>query len=294
MAHDHHSHHQVKDYNRAFIIGLVLNIAFVVIEFGYGLKVNSLALIADAAHNLGDVFGLLLSWAGLLASRKVASEKFSYGWKKASIIAAFVNSVILLVAMGTLAWEAILRFKQPVIQTESETVIIVATVGIIINSVTAYMFMSGRKNDINLQGAFLHMAADALISFGVVIAGVLTLYFESSMIDPVTSLIIVLVIVVGTLRLFQKSVHMLFDGVPENISFEQVKNYLQSQPGVVQVQDLRIWNLSSTEVALTAHLIMPHMTSDEHFLEKIEKHLRRHFGIEHITIQLDKKLSHHH
>lgn len=286
MAHDHHSHQKSENYNRAFIVGLLLNITFVVIEFGYGLKISSLALIADAAHNLGDVFGLLLSWAGLLAAQKAASNRFSYGWKKASIVAAFVNSVVLLIAMGTLAWEAILRFKQPV-QMESVTVMIVATVGIVVNSLTAFMFMSGRKNDINLQGAFLHMMADALISLGVVIAGALTLYFELTIIDPITSLIIVLVIVAGTLRLLQKSVHMLFDGVPENISFEEVKSYLLSQPGVVGVQDLRIWNLSSTEVALTAHLVLSRWTTDEHFVKAIKKHLHDRFAIEHVTIQLN-------
>lgn len=286
MAHDHHSHHKTENYNHAFIVGLFLNISFVIIEFGYGLKINSLALIADAAHNLGDVFGLLLSWAALLVAQKVATDKFSYGWKRASIVAAFVNSVVLLFAMGTLAWEALLRFKQPV-QTESVTVMIVATVGIFINSLTAYMFMSGRKNDINLQGAFLHMLADALISLGVVIAGALTLYFELAIIDPITSLIIVLIIVVGTLRLFQKSVHMLFDGVPENISLSEIRNYLLNQSGVINVRDLRIWNLSSTEVALTAHLVLSNWTADEHFVEKIELHLHDQYGIEHITIQLE-------
>lgn len=289
MAHDHHSHQQTKNYNQAFIIGLFLNISFVLIEFFYGFKLNSLALIADAAHNLGDVFGLLVAWAGLLASRKLASPLYSYGWKKASIVAAFFNSAILLIAMGMLAWEALMRLNNPVIQSDNKTIMIVAGIGIVVNSITAFMFMSGRKKDINLQGAFLHMAADALISLGVVIAGAMTLYFQSPLIDPVTTLIIVLVIIVGSVRLFKKSVHMLMDGVPDEISFEKVKIYLKNQVGVEQVEHLHIWNLSSTEIALTAHLIMPNENPDDQFLKKIETVLHDQYGIEHVTIQIDKK-----
>lgn len=296
MAHDHHGHHhhhhhpEPTDYHRAFLVGVILNVAFVIIEFGYGFKVNSLALMADAGHNLSDVAGLILSWAGLAAAKKASSEKHSYGWKKASIMAAFANAILLLVAMGSLAWEAVLRFQEPQV-TDSHTVMIVAAAGIVVNSITALLFMSGRKKDINLQGAFLHMIADALISLGVVIAGALTLYFQSTLIDPITSLIIVAIIVVGSWRLFKQSVHMLFDGVPENISFEKVKNYLQSQSGVQHVHDLHIWNLSSTQVALTAHLIIPNGTPKDDFLQQIEKNLHDQFGIEHTTIQIDKKHS---
>ncbi len=297
MAHDHHAHdhghHHVESYNKAFIIGLILNLVFVVVEFWFGLATQSLALIADAGHNLSDVAGLLLSWVGLIVTRKASSQLHSYGWKKASIMAAFINSVLLLVAMGSLAWEALSRFKETEIP-DSKTVILVACLGIFINTLTALLFLSGRKKDINLQGAFLHMMADALISLGVVVAGVITYYTKLSWIDPVTSLIIVIVIVVGSFRLFKRSVHMLFDGVPESISFEEVKNLLQAQPGVSQVRDLHIWNMSSTEVALTAHLIRPENVTDDQFLKALQHKLSHQFGIQHVTIQVSQQdLSRH-
>ncbi|MFZ3231414.1 MAG: cation diffusion facilitator family transporter [Pseudobdellovibrio sp.] len=287
-THQHQHAHEVKSFGKAFAIGIILNILFVLIEGGYGFKINSLALLADAGHNLSDVAGLILAWAGMVIARKKVNAKHSYGWKKASILAAFANSIFLLVAMGSLAWEAVGRFNEPV-QAEGLVIMAVAGVGIVINSVTAFLFIAGKDHDINIRGAFWHMLADALISAGVVIAGAISLKFNYSWIDPVTSLLIAVVIVFGTWRLFIQSMHLLFDGVPDSIDLEKVKEFLGSQPGVKAVFDLHIWALGTTQIALSAHLQVPEGNEDDEFLAKITDELHHKFDIDHATIQVNKK-----
>ncbi|MFT3954700.1 MAG: cation diffusion facilitator family transporter [Piscinibacter sp.] len=294
-AHEHgHSHghghghvHAPANFDRAFAIGIALNTAFVAIEAFYGWKVDSLALLADAGHNLGDVAGLVLAWAGAAAGRLRPSERHTYGFKRASILAAFANALLLLVAMGSLAWEAIGRLHSPQ-PTQGLTIIVVAAVGIVINGATALLFMRG-GSDINLRGAFLHMAADALVSAGVVVAGVLTLTMGWSWIDPVASLVIALVIVVGTWGLFRQSLHLMVDGVPAHLNLVEVREFLASLPGVAQVHDLHVWAMGTAEVALTAHLVMPDGPADDAFLAAATERLRERFGIAHVTLQSSRK-----
>ena len=283
--HDH-AHHAPTEFNRAFAIGIGLNVVYVLIEAGYGLHVDSLALLADAGHNLSDVAGLVLAWVGALAARLRPDTRHTYGWQRASILAAFINAVILLVAMGALAWEAIGRLQSPA-STEGMTIIIVAAIGVVINAVTAALFMSGSKTDLNIRGAFLHMAADALVSLGVVAAGVLYLWQGWAWIDPVVSLVIAIVIVAGTWSLFRQSIHLLFDGVPEHIDLEAVHAYLSAQPGVVSVHDLHVWAMSTREVALTAHLVIPGGHPGDGFIDEVADRLHDDFDIAHATLQIE-------
>ncbi|HEY8857039.1 MAG TPA: cation diffusion facilitator family transporter, partial [Rugosibacter sp.] len=262
-THDHsvsgHSHghtHGTASFNRAFIIGIGLNVAFVIIEVFYGWRAESLALLADAGHNLSDVAGLLLAWGAVAVSGRAPDARHTYGWQRASILAAFANAVLLLVAMGSLMWEAAHRLHSPV-PVEGMTVIVVAAIGVVINGATAALFMAGREHDINIRSAFLHMAADALVSLGVACAGVLYLWQGWAWIDPVTSLAIALVIIMSTWGLFRQSLHLLFDGVPEGIDLAAVAALLRSQHGVTEVHDLHVWAMSTTGCALTAHLVMP-------------------------------------
>lgn len=284
-SHDHNHSHTVNNFGKTFAIGIILNLAFVFIEFYYGLQIDSLSLIADAGHNLSDVAGLILAWAGLTIAQKKGNSKHSYGWKKASILAAFGNAILLLVAMGSLMWEAFGRFNSAIIP-EANTIMVVAFIGILINSLTAYLFFSGSKKDLNIRGAFLHMLADALISAGVVLTGFLTLKLGFSWIDPVTSIIIAVVIIVSTAKLFFQSLHMLFDGVPDSVNFEEVKKLLLSKPGVSQVYDLHIWSMSTTEIALTAHIQMLSRPTDDKFLIELTTELHDKFKIEHCTLQI--------
>ena len=287
--HDHgHAHvHAPANFNQAFAIGIGLNAAFVAIEAFYGWKVNSLALLADAGHNLSDVAGLVLAWGGALAGKLQPSARNTYGFKRASILAAFANAVLLLVAMGSLAWEAVGRFSAPV-PTQGVTVMVVAGIGIVVNTATALLFMRGSAHDLNIRGAFLHMAGDALVSLGVVIAGGLTLKFGWNWLDPAVSLAIAAVIVAGTWGLFRQSMHLLFDGVPDQIDLGAVKGYLQSLPGVERVHDLHVWAMGTSEVAMTAHLVMPTGHPDDAFLKNMTQQLHEQFDIDHITVQVVK------
>jgi cobalt-zinc-cadmium efflux system protein len=284
-SHNQRHSHEVKNYGNAFSVGIALNLAFVAAEFYFGLKIDSLSLIADAGHNLSDVAGLILAWVGLTLAKKQGNSRHSYGWKKASILAAFGNSVFLLVAMGSLIWEAFSRFNSTTLP-EPNTIMSVAAIGILVNSVTAFLFFSGSKGDLNIRGAFLHMAADALVSAGVVISGFANLKLGYFWIDPLTSILISIIIVIGTAKLFFQSLHLLFDGVPSSINFEQVKNYLLSKSGVSKVSDLHIWAMSTTEIALTAHLQMPSGSPGDNFIAEITKDLHDEFDIEHVTIQV--------
>jgi cobalt-zinc-cadmium efflux system protein len=282
-GHDHS--HAPANFDRAFGIGIALNIAFVAVEAFYGWKINSLALLADAGHNLSDVIGLVLAWGGALAGRLRPDARHTYGWKRASILAAFINALLLLVAMGSLAWEAVHRLQSPQ-AVEGVTIMVVAGIGILVNTATALLFMRGRKSDLNIRGAFLHMAADALVSAGVVVAGGLALWFGWTWLDPVVSLLIAAVIVVGTWNLFKQSLHLLFDGVPDGVDLHAVQAMLESLPGVTRVHDLHVWAMGTSQTAMTAHLVMPQGHADDAFLQHATDELHAHFAIEHVTIQV--------
>lgn len=283
--HHGHHHHAPTDFNRAFAIGISLNVLFVLIESFYGWQINSLALLADAGHNLSDVAGLVLAWAGAWAARIQPDARHSYGFKRASIVAAFINALVLLVAMGSLAWEAVMRLQSPE-PIAGVTVMVVAGIGIVINTATALLFMRGSEHDLNLRGAFLHMAGDALVSAGVVIAGGLALWQGWVWLDPVVSLIIAAVIVLSTWGLFRQSVHLLFDGVPQHIDMPQIQAWLAHQPGVDHVHDLHVWAMSTSQVALTAHLVMPQGAPGDAFLQSITDQLKTQFKIDHTTVQI--------
>lgn len=287
-AGDGHAHgraHDSADFNRAYAIGIALNTVFVAVEAFYGWRVNSLALLADAGHNLSDVAGLAVAWGGALAGSLRPDARYTYGLKRASILAAFANAVLLLVAMGSLAWEAIGRLGAPQ-PVQGATLMLVAGVGIAVNLGTALLFLRGRHGDMNVRGAFLHMSGDALVSAGVVVAGALALRFGWNWLDPVTSLVIALVIVLSTWSLFRQSLHLLFDGVPEGIDLHAVRRELEALPGVERVHDLHVWATGTTQTVLTAHLVMPAGHPDDAFFEAATSRLRSHFGIEHVTLQV--------
>lgn len=288
MAHSHnHGHsHEPTSYNRAFIISVALNTGFVIIEAVYGIFANSLALLADAGHNLSDVLGLLFAWGASILARRLPTPRRTYGLRRSSILAALLNAILLLVASGAIAWEAIRRFVEPS-PVSGGTIIGVAAVGIVINTVSALMFMSGRENDLNIRGAFLHLVADAVVSLGAVLAGIAIVTTGWLWFDPVISLIIVVVIVVGTWQLLQESINLVTDAVPAGIEPLAVRTYLTELPGVTGVHDLHIWGMSTTETALTVHLIMPDGHPGDAFLVEVNKELHDHFSIEHTTIQIE-------
>lgn len=284
-AHGHHGHHHGPvNHDRAFAIGIVLNLGFVAIEAYYGWQIDSLALLADAGHNLSDVAGLVLAWGGALAGRLRPDARHTYGWQRASLLAAFVNSLLLLVAMGALALEAVQRLGSP-LQPAGITMMVVAGIGIVINTATALLFMRGSHGDLNIRSAFLHMAGDALVSAGVVVAGALALKFGWAWLDPAVSLLIAAVIVYSTWDLFRQSLHLLFDGVPDAVNLHQVHALLRGLPGVARVHDLHVWAMGSAQVALTAHLVMPEGGADDAFLKRATDELHQHFDIDHVTLQ---------
>lgn len=286
-GHGHHHHHAPPaDWNRAFAIGIALNLAFVVVEALYGWQADSLALLADAGHNLSDVAGLVLAWGAALAGRLQPTLTRSYGWLRASILAALGNGLLLLLAMGALAVEAVQRLQSPE-PVSGWTVIVVAAIGVVINGITAALFMAGSKDDLNLRGAFLHMAGDALVSLGVVAAGLAYLEFGWVWLDPVVSLVIAVVIVLGTWSLFRQSLHLAFDGVPEGVDLSAVDTCLRSLPGVKDVHDLHVWALGTSHVALTAHLVMPGGHPGDVFFTELAVLLEQRFRIHHPTIQIE-------
>jgi cobalt-zinc-cadmium efflux system protein len=284
MGHGHD--HGTANYGRAFAIGVALNLAFVIAEVIYGRLAHSLALVADAGHNLSDVLGLVLAWGAIMLSRRSPTKERTYGFRRSSILAALINAAVLLISVGAIAWEAIGRLSTPN-AVEGKTVIWVAAVGILINAATALMFMRGRKNDLNIRGAFVHMAADAVIALGVVITGFIMLYTGWLWLDPVASLIIVLLVVHGTWGLLRDSVNLALDAVPEGIDVEGVKEYLAGLPTCVEVHDLHIWGMSTTEAALTAHLVMAQSACDDALLAQTAKELHEKFGVEHTTLQVE-------
>jgi cobalt-zinc-cadmium efflux system protein len=286
--HHGHAHGPVDttDFSRAFAVGIVLNLLFVAVEAFYGWKVDSLALLADAGHNLSDVAGLAVAWGGALAAGVRPDARYTYGRKRASILAAFANAVLLLVAMGSLAWEALGRLRVPQPPADGVTLMVVAGLGIVVNLGTALLFLRGRHGDLNVRGAFLHMAGDALVSAGVVVTGALALMFGWPWLDPAVSLVIALVIVLGTWGLFRQSLHLLFDGVPEGIDLHAVRRELEALPGVDRVHDLHVWATGTTETALTAHLVMPLGDAGDRFLEDATRRLQARFRIGHVTLQV--------
>src|SRR4051812_16846276 len=261
-----HSHsHAPASFDRAFLIGITLNTGFVIVEAVYGFLANSLALLADAGHNLGDVLGLLLAWAAASLAKRLPSARFTYGMKRTPILASIVNAMLLLVASGAIVFEAVQRLQSPT-PVDETTVIWVAFIGILVNGATALGFMAGRKSDLNIRGAFLHMVADAVVSLGVVLSGLAVLYTGWLWIDPAVSILVALVIVVGTWSLLKESVSLSLDAVPSNVDRAAIEAYLASLPGVSEVHDLHIWPMGTTEVALTAHLVRPGATLDDGLL----------------------------
>lgn len=287
MGHEHHDHsHAPADFGRAFLIGIVLNGGFIVLEVLFGLLSDSLALLADAGHNLSDVLGLVLAWIANELAKKSATTRRTYGWKRATVLAALFNALLLLVGVGAIIWEAIQRFGRPV-PVAGGTVIWVAALGIAVNGVTALLFMAGRKNDLNVRGAFLHMAADAGVSAGVMLSGAVILFTGWVWLDPVVSLAVAVLILVSTWGLFKDSLNFSLDAVPENVDPDAVRAYFAALPEVVEVHHLHIWPLSTTEVALTVHLVKREPVLDDGLLDRIREDLEHTFGIGHPTIQFE-------
>ena len=282
---DHRHGHAPADFGNAFLIGIVLNTGFVIVEAVYGWISGSMALIADAGHNLSDVLALLLAWGASVAAKRPASDRFTYGYKSSTILAALFNAGLLLVAIGAILFETLGRIAEPP-AVQGETMAIVAGIGIVINAGTAALFMRG-QHDINIRGAFLHMAADTLVSVGVVVAGLAIMWTGERWIDPVVSLAIVLVIAWGTWGLLKDSVAMSMLAVPKGISESGVRAYLTGLPGVEAVHDLHIWPMSTTETALTAHLVIPSGHPGDGFLREVAHELEHHHRIGHATVQIE-------
>jgi cobalt-zinc-cadmium efflux system protein len=287
-AHAGHGHHHPAPdtMGRAFALGIALNTGFVAVEAFYGWISGSLALLADAGHNLSDVAGLVIAWAALAAAKLQPTERHTYGWRRGSILAGFTNAVVLLVAMGSLMWEAFARLSAPA-PVEGMTMIVVAGIGVVINGATALLFSGAHKHDVNIRGAFLHMAADALVSLAVVLAGLVYLWRGWAWIDPAISIAIALVIVVSTWSLFRQSLSLLFDGVPAHIELAAVRGALLNVPGVVALHDLHVWALASMETALTAHVVLAQEADAGTILHDATQVVRQEFGIAHVTLQLE-------
>jgi len=282
-----HQHAHGNHYGKAFAIGIVLNLIYIVAEVGYGIAADSLALLADAGHNLSDVLGLLLAWGGYALARITPTARRTYGWRGSTILAALFNALLLLAAIGGIVWEAIGRLSDPP-GSHGMTIVVVAAIGTVINTATALLFLRGREHDLNIRGAFLHMAADAGVSLGVVIAGLAIHFTQQAWIDPAISLLIGVVILIGTWGLLRESVDLAMQAVPKGIDPEAVHTYLAGLPGVTQVHDLHIWAMSTTEVALTAHLVRPEATDDDDLLAAAQRELHDQFGIEHMTLQIER------
>jgi cobalt-zinc-cadmium efflux system protein len=285
-GHGHGHSHAPKDFGTAFAIGVVLNAGFVVAEVVYGLRVDSLALLADAGHNLSDVLGLLLAWGASVLVKRASSSRFTYGLRGTSILAALANATLLTLVTGAIAWEAVLRLAHPA-AVEGGTVMAVAAVGIVVNLATALLFMSGRKDDLNVRAAFVHMAGDAAIAAGVVVAGFAMLRTGWLWLDPVVSLVIALIVLAATWGLLKDSLALSLQGVPREVDAQAVGRWLAALPGVAEVHDLHIWAMSTTENALTVHLVYPDGFPGDMCLRGICSELREHHAIGHATIQVE-------
>jgi len=287
-SHHHHHHHEIHNYNRSFGIGIALNVIFVIIEVAYGLYADSLALIADAGHNLSDVMSLILAWGANYLATKHPTNTRTYGLRKVTIMASLISSVLLFVALGGIAWESIERLSSPQ-SVNGGVIIIVAAIGVVINTATALLFAKGQKHDLNIRAAYLHMAADAAISLGVVIAGIAIMLTDWIWLDPAISLLIVIFILLSTWSLLRDSIDLSIDAVPQGINVSEVKNYLLGLENISALHDLHVWAISTTETALTVHLVTTSEFIDNSFLQEIQEHLHHHFNIVHTTIQIENE-----
>ncbi len=286
LHHHHHHHHAPTDFGRAFAIGIALNLAYVLAEVACGVVAHSLSLFADAGHNLGDVLALAAAWVAQRLGSRQPSARFTYGLRRCSILSALGNAIVLLVITGGIAWEAVRRMLEPA-PVAGRLVMAAAFVGILVNGATALLFARGRHGDVNLRGAFLHMASDAAMAAAVVLAGALIWYTGWRWIDPATSLVVSLVIVAGTWSLLRHSLELALDAVPPGIDRDAVESFLRALPGVTDLHDLHIWGMSTTETALTAHLVRPHLPTDDAWLRRAADDLRRRYGIGHATFQIE-------
>ncbi|MDZ7719879.1 MAG: cation diffusion facilitator family transporter [Balneolaceae bacterium] len=288
MPHNHsHSHDQshAKTYGKAFAIGIGLNVAYVIVEATYGLLIDSSALLADAGHNLSDVFSLIFAWFAMAIAQKRPAKKFTYGLRRSTILVSILNALLLFGAAGVIGWEAWQKLYNPV-EIPGNTIMIVAGIGLVINTATALLFMKGQKDDLNIKGAFLHMAADAGVSLGVVVSGLLITVTGAMWIDPVTSFLILIVIVYGTWGLFIDSINLALDAVPKDIDYEEVESFLKDHEEVESIHDLHIWAMSTTENVLSVHIVLKTDKTDQ-FLTEIKEGLREKFKIDHSTIQVE-------
>jgi cobalt-zinc-cadmium efflux system protein len=283
-AHGHS--HAPADFGRAFAIGIALNLGFVIVEVVYGVLANSLALVADAGHNLSDVLGLALAWVASVLVKRMPTQRRTYGLRRSSILVSLFNALVLLIGIGGIAWEAVQRLQHPA-AVASGVVMTVAAIGIAINGITAWLFASGQQDDVNIRGAFLHMASDAAISLGVVLAALAMRLTGWLWLDPIVSLAIVVAIAYGTWGLLRESLDLALDAVPRRIDPERVEAWLADLPGVVAVHDLHIWGMSTTEAALTVHLVKPDATLDDALLARIHREMGERFGIGHVTVQFE-------
>lgn len=286
MGHGH-GHHTSKNYNNAFAFGIGLNLLFVGVEVFYGLLANSSALLADAGHNASDVLGLVFAWLAIWLAGRKPKGRYSYGFKKSTILVTVLNAILLFIAVAFIAADAVDKFKNPQ-PVAGSLIMTVAAIGVVINTITALLFIRGQKNDLNIKGAFLHMAADAAVSLGVVVGGLLISKTGYNWIDPIMSLIIIVVIVWGTLKLFIDSVNLALDAVPRHINIDKVRTYILALNEVHSIHDFHIWGISTTEVALTAHIYVPDSIPDN-FLSNLDDKLHHEFGISHTTFQIENK-----
>jgi cobalt-zinc-cadmium efflux system protein len=290
-SHSHHHHGKVH-HGKAFFVATLLNFLFVVIEAIYAVMAHSMSLLADAGHNIGDVAGLALSWTASWLLTRPASERYSYGYKKTTVLAALANALLLTFATSIIAYESVTRFIHPHAVTE-QIIIIVASIGIVINGGTALLFIKNQKDDLNVKSAFIHLAGDAAISLGVVITGIIIFYTKWLWLDPVIGLLLAVTILGTSMGLMRDSVNLVLDAVPHHIDQSKVRNYLSNLKGVTAVHDLHIWGLSTREVALTAHLVIPeHTFSDDDFYH-VNHALKHQFHIDHVTLQVERGVGEH-
>ena len=291
-GHHHHHHGDVNAKGSAFLISIALNTIFVGVEFSYGYLANSTALMADAGHNLSDVLGLALAMGAGILSRRAPSERFTYGLRSTSILASLVNAMVLLLVSGAIAWEAVQRLAQQP-QVAGTSVMAVAAIGIVINGVSAWLLVKGNKDDINVRGAYLHMASDAAVSLGVVVAGGVMLLTDWYWLDPLLSLVITAIIIVGTWDLLRQSVQLALSAIPEHIDAEAIESYLRQCSGVTDIHDLHIWGMSTTESALTVHLVIPAGYPGDAAMDDITHTLHDRFKIHHSTLQVEQGTTDH-
>jgi cobalt-zinc-cadmium efflux system protein len=288
--HQHHQHAAPTYFGRAFLIAIVLNTLFVALEFTYGFIANSTALMADAGHNLSDVLGLFLAWGATHLASKQPNQQYTYGLRSSSILAALANGMMLLLACGAITWEAIHRFNHP---SPIASVTVVAAIGIVVNAICAWLFSKGHKDDLNVRGAYLHLMADAAVSLGVVVSALIIMFTGWQWVDPLVSLLIVAVIVASTWNLIRDSAQLALNAVPASVDFLAVQNYLKSRPGISDIHDLHIWGMSTTDTALTAHLVFPEGYPGDQFMDQIMHDLKEKFLIQHSTLQVEQGTTSH-